>query len=279
MSLAGPRRESDPVPAIREADATGEVAAIFADIRAVFGVGVVNLVWRHLATFPGGLEWAWGSLRPLYAAGHMPAAAARLRARLPLPTLPEIPIEALQAVGVTELAPIHAVLAAYDRTNPMALVAFTLLQESQRPGFTPGPAPILTPMAPAPSVPLPPLPDMVDLAPHTAALVLRLNAVGAGETPILASMYRHLGPWPGYLALAWAVLAPLDARAIIAAGQEAARQEARALGALLGPTPPPPPGVLPALEAFTSDAIGRMVPLCAILRSVTPGPRRACASP
>ena len=45
---------SDPVPAIREADATGAVAAIFADIRAVFGVGVVNLIWRHLAVFPGG---------------------------------------------------------------------------------------------------------------------------------------------------------------------------------------------------------------------------------
>jgi hypothetical protein len=82
---------SDPVPAIREADATGAVAAIFADIRAVFGVGVVNLIWRHLAVFPGGLEWAWGSLRPLYAQGHMPAAAARLRARLALPRLPEIP--------------------------------------------------------------------------------------------------------------------------------------------------------------------------------------------
>ncbi len=281
MSLAGPRRESDPVPAIREADATGEVAAIFADIRAVFGVGVVNLIWRHLAVFPGGLEWAWGSLRPLYVAGHMPAAAARLRARLPLPSLPEIPREALEAAGVPEaaLGSIHAILAAYDRTNPMALVALTLLQESQRPGFAPGAPPALVAMPVAESVPLPPLPDLASLAPSTAALVLRLNAIGAGGQPILASMYRHLGYWPGYLALAWAVLAPLDARAIIAAGQAAARAEASSLGGLLPPQPPAPPGVLPALEAFTSDAIGRMVPLCAILRGLTPGLRTACGSP
>jgi hypothetical protein len=34
----------DPVAAVTEAEATGEVAALFADIRAVYGVSVVNLV-------------------------------------------------------------------------------------------------------------------------------------------------------------------------------------------------------------------------------------------
>ena len=50
---------SDPVPAITEAAATGETAAIFADIRQVLGVDVVNLIWRHLATMDGALPWAW----------------------------------------------------------------------------------------------------------------------------------------------------------------------------------------------------------------------------
>ncbi len=274
---------SDPVAAIREADATGETAAIFADIRAVFGVGVVNLIWRHLAVFPGGLEWAWGSLRPLYAAGHMAAAAARLRAALPLPALPEIPREALEAAGVPPeaLAPINAILGAYDRTNPMALVALTLLQESLKSGFAPGIAPPLLPAAPVEGLPLPPLPDLSALAPSTAALVLRLNVIGAGESPILASMYRHLGYWPGYLSLAWAMLAPLDADAIIAAGQKAARAEALLLGGLLTPNPPPadPAAVAAALRHFTVDAIGRMVPICAILRRITPGLQTASLSP
>ena len=51
---------SDPVPAVTEAAATGETAAIFADIRQVLGVDVVNLIWRHLATIEGALPWAWG---------------------------------------------------------------------------------------------------------------------------------------------------------------------------------------------------------------------------
>ena len=67
---------TDPVQAIREADATGETAEIFADIRQVYRVGVVNLIWRHLATFPGALAWVWGAVRPLYCDGTIAQAAA-----------------------------------------------------------------------------------------------------------------------------------------------------------------------------------------------------------
>ncbi len=46
---------SDPLPAITEAQASGAIADLFADIRATVGVRVVNLVWRHLATMEGAL--------------------------------------------------------------------------------------------------------------------------------------------------------------------------------------------------------------------------------
>ena len=54
---------SDPVPAITEAEATGETAALFADIRAVYRVSVVNLIWRHLTIMPGVLPHVWATLR------------------------------------------------------------------------------------------------------------------------------------------------------------------------------------------------------------------------
>ena len=76
---------SDPVPAITEAAATGEIAAIFADIRRVLGVDVVNLIWRHLATIPGALPWSWRTLRPLYADGTIAGDAAALRGDLLFP--------------------------------------------------------------------------------------------------------------------------------------------------------------------------------------------------
>ena len=78
---------SDPVPAIAEASATGAVAEIFADIRTVLGVEVVNLIWRHLATIPDALPWAWGMLRPLYADGTIRAEAQALYTRIALPHL------------------------------------------------------------------------------------------------------------------------------------------------------------------------------------------------
>ena len=55
--------QGDPVSAVREDEATEAVASIFADIRETLNVEVVNLVWRHLATMPGALEWVWGTLK------------------------------------------------------------------------------------------------------------------------------------------------------------------------------------------------------------------------
>jgi hypothetical protein len=120
---------SDPVPAISEASATGAVAEIFSDIRTVLGVEVVNLIWRHLATIPDALPWAWGMLRPLYADGTIRAEAQALHTRIALPHLPPFPHDLLAAVGLggDDLASIRNILAAYDRTNAMALIALSAL--------------------------------------------------------------------------------------------------------------------------------------------------------
>ena len=108
---------SDPVPAVTEATASGEIAAIFADIRQVLGVEVVNLVWRHLATIPDALPWTWGILRPLYINGRIAAEAAALHNDLDLPRLPQFPAEAFAAVDLLggDVSTIRHVLAAYDR--------------------------------------------------------------------------------------------------------------------------------------------------------------------
>nr|NKB46120.1 hypothetical protein [Alphaproteobacteria bacterium] len=58
-----------PLPEIKEGDAVGETAALYDDIRAVIGVPMVNLIFRHMATVPGCLLWAWGTVRPPYISG------------------------------------------------------------------------------------------------------------------------------------------------------------------------------------------------------------------
>jgi hypothetical protein len=273
---------TDPVPAITEADATGQVAAIFADIRAVLGVGIVNLVWRHLATIPDALPWAWETLRPHYADGTIAAEAAALLGDLDLPAVPAWPDNVFTAVALhaEDLAMIRAVLAAYDRTNAMALIALSaLMGRLNKTASAPGAETArngATPRVPRTAIPLPSLLNLSDMSPTTAALVLALNRLGTRrDTPILASMYRHLAHWPEYLALAWTLVAPLDAdrRLDRAVANATAKALTRATQTAVLPRGTPTPGasaaIRQALEPFTGDVIVKMVVICAILREAT----------
>jgi len=274
---------SDPIPAVTEAAATGEIAEIFADIRRVLGVEVVNLIWRHLATLPGALPWVWETLRPLYADGTLVTEARLLHEQLALPRLPSFPPELLAAADLADgdIASIRDILAAYDRTNAMALIAFLALLhrlEGRPPSadqaVSGGAEPTAQPFVP---IPLPPLPGIGELREPVAKLVLTLNGLGARrDNPILASMYRHLAYWPQYLALSWAVIAPLDAAgslgcAIADALGKAEVQATRLAGQLPEPTFDTATGaaVRTALDAFANDVLAKMVVICALLREMT----------
>ena len=274
---------SDPVPAIVEASATGAVAEIFADIRRVLGVEVVNLIWRHLATIPDALPWAWGMLRPLYADGTIAAEAQALHGQLALPHLPPLPRDLLAAIGLgdDDLASIGNILAAYDRTNAMALVALSaLLCRLCGPPSETGQAAIDTPepSAALPSaIPLPPLPGLDALSEPVAGLVLTLNRLGARrDNPVLASMYRHLAYWPSYLAVSWALIAPLDADGSLERAIAAALTKVRAQAAPLAMRLRPPPldpaaeeALCSAVERFAVDVIAKMVVICSLLHAAT----------
>src|SRR5207249_2369114 len=71
---------AQPLAEISERAATGEIAAIYAELRATLGVPLVNLVFRHMATVPGCLEWAWRCLAPLYRGEAIHRAGANMAA-------------------------------------------------------------------------------------------------------------------------------------------------------------------------------------------------------
>jgi hypothetical protein len=275
----------DPVRAIAESEAIGSIAEIFADIRSVYRVGVVNLIWRHLATIPGGLPWVWTTARPLYADGTVRREATALRAGLSLPELPPWPTAALSSAGLQErdIAEIRTVLAAYDRTSAMALIALLAVQlrleEVPLREDIVARHPAQVPADPEPEWSLPPLLDLAEISPSTTELVLAINGFGAvHRQPILASMYRHLAHWPAYLALVWTALAPLDfdQRLDRAIADAIAQARARAR-CLVGQLPTPLPAirlvtarrVTRAIDRFTGDVIARMVVICSLLRRLT----------
>lgn len=271
------------MPAVAEDAAGGETAALFADIRAVLGVGVVNLIWRHLATIPGALPWAWGAVRPAYADGRLAAAAAGLEATLALPRVAALPPAVLGAAGLDAAArgAVGSVLAAYAWTNPLALVALSALALRLEGGAATVTAPAahppmdratLPPLA-LPPLALPPLPGPAELSPDTIALIGELNALGATRPDaVLATMYRHLAHWPPALALAWMLLAPRAEDGSLGDAIAGCRAAARGAAARL---PPGAGDALPAasraavadaLDRFGDEVLPRMVVACGMLR-------------
>jgi len=271
---------SDPVPAITEAAATGETAVIFADIRQVLEVDVVNLIWRHLATTDGALAWTWGTLRPFYVDGSVRREAMALHRELTLPPMHAVPVEVFAGLGLRpdDLTAIRGILAAYDHTNTMAVVALSALrarldghaQRNAQP-TEPGPVPA------APRTKLPKLLDLTDMQAETATLVTALNGLGTRRPgAVLASMYRHLAHWPSYLSFAWLLLAPLDSDGRLATAIQQARRAAsvRADRLLVRLAASPPPSaqaaaISTAIEPFAGDVIVKMLVICAFLRRVT----------
>lgn len=266
--------QADALEVISERDARGEIADIYADIRATMGLPVVNLVWRHFATLEGGLRHAWDALRPVYASGAAEQAGARLVASLELPRLPAVPPAVLVGAGVDAAAhaQLIAVLDSYNRGNSLNLCALSALLAA--PGTAPDAAPVQsTDALPAPALPIPPMPELEDMSPVVRALVWQVNTLGQPDGDrILASAWKHLSLWPGALSLCWALLAPLqlDGRlgAAIADTRRASLVEAARLAALCGGDPKAPAaGAVRRVAAeFVQRAIVRMVPAGHMLR-------------
>ena len=267
----------DPIPAVTEAQATGEIAAIFADIRTVYRVGVVNLIWRHLATIPDALPWAWQAIRPLYVDGTIAREAAAFRTSLRAPILPLVPPEVFASLGLSsgDLTHIRGVLAAYDRTNSMALIALTAVSADDAMDLPSRERELVASFSPSPDdIPLPALTPLNAMPPHVAALITRLNKFGTdAEHPILASMYRHLSHWPPYLGLTWAALAPLNASRALHAAIAATSDHAKTTAAgIRMPNTSAPPDALAAIAPFISDVLPKMVAICGMLHAMTNAP-------
>ena len=269
--------DTDSVPSIAEAAATGEIADIYADIRSVLHTSVVNLIWRNLATLPGALRWTWSTVRPLYLAAAAPHAEA-VRRTLRLPDMPQLSLDTLMAAGIDRpaLAAIRATLDSYHHTNALALVVLSALLER----YDPGTGDCAEPSEAVPAADrteLPALPAMAALAPEVQRLIAELNQFGEDTDPhLIASMYRHLAYWPPYLAIVRTMLAPLQADGQLNALTRTARAlgcaHGRALVSRLAPSDPPASldAALASCKLFVEHPIARMTGICAMVRRATP---------
>jgi hypothetical protein len=263
----------DTLPAVGERDASGEIAELYADIRETLNVSAINYVWRHIATIDGGLRWAWEAARPMFVSGRVESECEHLQAQLSYPELPVVSDTTLALVGVGTDGRdmIGAILDTYNRGNLLNMVSLSaLLAEPSAPPAGQRPRAEL----PFTAVPLPPIPEVAELSDQVSEQVLVLNGLGAkpGPNRVVASIYKHIALWPGYLSLSWAQLAAMHADGsllrLIEDTQQKARLHAAYLAADLGPRPAGEAAdqVRRAVFEFTDTVIARMIPIGQMLR-------------
>lgn len=190
------------LPELLEAQATGRIAEIYAEIRTVSGVPYVSSLQRYLATLPGVLEWAWSALRPAMISGVVPETGWRLARDIRLPPARPVPVEVVRGWGMDAagLAAIRNIAANFVRVAPVNIVTGACLKRLLT-GAPPSGAGF--PGTWTPPEMLPPMPGNVDpttLPPEQRAVLMRFATEVEG-TPFIPALYRQIAHWPA--ALAW----------------------------------------------------------------------------
>ena len=275
---------ADSIPAIAESDATGDIAALYEDLRVTLGVPFVNLIWRHLATVPGGLAWVWTLVKPLYVSGELDRLSSEASTQVSLPSLAPLPEFVWESAAIDGSArqTITAMIESYNHANGVNFLALLTAVSVLRDGLPSATVDVRPEIRSkhhsAPASKLPPLPGLSELAPHVLALVRQLDQLGRlGSSDAVASLYRHLAHWPPFLAIAYAALEPVHRSRELARAQEDViafgRAQCADLARLADPILPALSldarnAVLRAADEFTRLMIGRMIVMGKALRSL-----------
>ena len=120
--------DSTALAELKESDATGAIADIYSDIRLSLRVPMVNLIFRHMATVPGCLEWVWASIGPLYASGRVVAQAEAMMAERKSVAL-DVSADDVATWGLDAAARdgVAATCDAYGRANPANVLGLKAL--------------------------------------------------------------------------------------------------------------------------------------------------------
>lgn len=202
------------LPELAEADAPASVRAVYAGLREGAASPIAALIWRHVATHPGVLESCWAALEPLFVNGRLPDTAWCIaRETAPSGLLPCIEPRAQVLLGIRSghAATIQTVVEAYNRANPVNLLAVLTLLSRIDSDAPPEAAPTVT-RSPRPLAIAQPIPRMTPPAEMSDDVRWLLNDLRFGDRAqldaVVPSLFRHLTDWPAYLAVLHIGLAP-----------------------------------------------------------------------
>ena len=247
---------STDIPEVSEDRATGELAAAYERIRQVQGLPMVGFIWRHLATFEGGMPWAWNTVE---------AALPRIDAALePLLRATDAAIVRHGLADGVRLAlrPEQAadVVRTYERNNSWNSLAMTVLTAVRAGAAAPSGDPTPAPLELA-AEGIPPLPRFDVLAPELRAQIDRLSAgVPAFASGLRPSLWVHLALWPALLRDVADACTPVLASPAFREAHRALLDEAMNLLGLAPAAPVARPGPLDeTVDAFRQRILGQLL--------------------
>lgn len=254
------------LPELAERDATGGKSTIYEEMRRLGGVPMVALIFRHLATLPGALEWMWSAIGPAWRTGQLQEAAWQVARDTPLEPIARIHPAALEAIGVDNQAvkEAHAVLEAYNRANPENMLTILCVLRLLNGNIGTAPTRPRAWVPPAAPGPLPPMAHPDTYSPELAAVLDLVAAPGEPGSPrVVQSLYRHFAHRPVFLALIITLLRQRFDDGSIDRGVKDlhARMSAKAdeiVRALSAP-PAPHPGIRGVCERFSGAVIPQMI--------------------
>lgn len=197
-------------PEIPIAEADPATRTIYRKLMTAAGSGSPALIFRHMATYPGLLDWVWVTVGEDLEAGWPSKAVSLIVENQPRVLLPAFGEGEMAANGIDAAAreSIGHMLTSYNRMNPVNLIAVgaarALIAGEDLP---PPPFPFSEHPAPAPAPP----PDLPPPLP-VSAIDDRLNAriadicrtipkveIGGSDVDVTPTMYRHFAIWPDFM--------------------------------------------------------------------------------
>jgi len=183
------------------------VRAVYEGVRARLRVPFVNFVFRVLANYPDYLRFAWGKMEPHLLTTYFERAADELRERALIEHVPDPPEEGWQGMG--DIGSIRAFTDTIHYVLPRLLMVVSTFDEGL--GGEPGGGEAIPEPAIAPGVAEGTL-GLTMVAPDEASEDLSKLFEEIRQRhghPGVASYYRAVGRWPGFLRTAWEQVGPL----------------------------------------------------------------------
>ncbi len=199
-------------PEVHFVDADPATLRVYRNLMTAAGSGSPALIFRHMATYPGLLDWIWAAVGPDVETGWPAVAVWKTVAdqgAVPLPAFTEDDL-ANASLDAAARTTVGHMLTSYNRMNPVNLIAVgaaraLIAGDDLPPPTQPFSEAAATPPAPPPDLPRPlKLADLDDdlrtAITHICRTIPKAEIAGA-PVDVTPTMYLHFAHWPQFMHL------------------------------------------------------------------------------